>query len=137
MNYLSTVDKEGKLCWKRSGQRIDTSTKWKDSLQGIVPVDDEAPGQPGVVEAQPAIKTSTSSEDTGTSDSDDAEERGDRYVNKDLKATKGPRKIIHVSPATILNQLLRTSVRKNTWIFVSSLPPGVLFLLMGNFQAWY
>lgn len=125
MNYLATVDKEGKLCWKKSGQRIDTSTHWKDSLKGIVPVndDDEAPGPPRMIKSQPAQKTSGSSDDTSsTSDSEDAEERGDRYVNKDLQAVKGPRKLVHVSPATILNQLLRTSVRKNTWIFVSAFP---------------
>lgn len=129
MNYLATVDKEGKLCWKRNGQKIDTSTKWRDSPQGIVPVEDgtagrpeavEIPGQIGVVEAQPVIRANSSSEDTSTSDSDDAEERGDRYVNEELQTIKGPRKIVHVSPATILNQLLRTSVRKNTWIFVST-----------------
>lgn len=117
MNYLATVDKEGRLCWKRNGQRIDTSTKWRDSDLGIVPVEDEISGHPG---APPVARVSTSSEDSTTSDSEGVEERGDRYVNKDLKATKGPRKVLHVSPATILNQLLRTSVRKNTWIFVST-----------------
>lgn len=122
MNYLTTVDKEGKLCWKKSGQRITTSTQWKDSPEGIVPVnDDKVPGPPGVVEARPPSQRSVLSEDTsGASDSESAEERADRYVNKDLKAANGPRKIVHVSPATILNQLLRTSVRKNTWIFVSA-----------------
>ena len=121
MNYLATVDKEGRLCWKRNGQRIDTSTKWKDSDHGIVPVDDDTPGPHGVVEIQPAARVSTSSEGTSASSSGDAEDNGDRYVNKDLAVAKGPRKLVHVSPATILNQLLRTSVRKNTWIFVRSL----------------
>jgi hypothetical protein len=125
MNYLTTVDKEGRLCWKRNGQRIDTSTKWKDSNLGIVPVEDEIPGHPGAAEAQPVARVSTSTEDSTTSGSEGAEERGDRYVNKDLTAIKGPRKMLHVSPATILNQLLRTSVRKNTWIFVSA-PTGAV-----------
>lgn len=125
MNYLATVDKEGKLCWKKNGQRIDTSTRWRDSLKGIVPVSEEdaTPGPPGVVvTARPGINSGVSSEESSssssTSESEDAEERGDRYVNQDLKTVKGPRKLVHVSPATILNQLLRTSVRKNTWIFV-------------------
>lgn len=121
MNYLVTVDKEGKLCWKKTGKRIDTSTKWRDSVHGIVPVEDEAPGPPGVVDARSMTRVSTSSESTSTSDAEETEEQGDRYVNQDLKTTKGPRKLVHVSPATILNQLLRTSVRKNTWIFVSLL----------------
>lgn len=122
MNYLTTVDKEGKLCWKKSGQRITTSTEWKDTPDGIVPVnDDEAPGPHASVEAPPGRKSSAWSEDiSSSSDSEGAEERADRYVNTDLKAAKGHRKMVHVSPATILNQLLRTSVRKNTWIFVSA-----------------
>lgn len=123
MNYLTTVDKEGKLCWKKSGQRITTSTQWKDTPEGIVPVnDDEVPGPTASVEAPPGRKSSAWSEDTiSSSDSESAEERADRYVNTNLKAAKGPRKMVHVSPATILNQLLRTSVRKNTWIFVSGI----------------
>lgn len=122
MNYLTTVDNEGKLCWKKSGQRITTSTQWKDSPEGIVPVNtDEVPGPLGVIETRLANKTSISSEDTSsTSDSESVEERADRYVNEDLKIVKGPRKLLHVSPATVMNQLLRTSVRKNTWIFVSA-----------------
>ena len=137
MNYLATVDKEGKLCWKKSGQRIDTSTRWKDSPEGIIPVnEEEAPGPPGVVAARPENPTSVSSEDTSsTSDSEDAEERGDRYVNQDLKTVKGPRKLVHVSPATILNQLLRTSVRKNTWIFVSALLHRCICSLMRFFSS--
>lgn len=121
MNYLTTVDKEGKLCWKRNGERIDTSLKWKDSIHGIVPVDDQAPGySPAAAEASHHAENSgSSSGDDSSSDPDDADERKNRYVNQNLKAAKGPKKILHVSPATIFNQLLRTSVKKNTWIFVS------------------
>lgn len=139
MNYLTTVDEEGKLCWKKSGQRITTSTQWKDSPTGIVPIDDEAaPGPPGLVEARPGSKRSVSSEDiSSTSDSESAEERADRYVNTNLKTAKGPRKLVHVSPATILNQLLRTSVRKNTWIFVSASPTPVAYIFRWKvFHAW-
>ena len=118
-NYLTTVDKEGRLCWKRNGIRIDTSVEWKDSIHGIVPVEDNTPGYtPAAAEAAPSAGNSDSSSDDD-SDSDDADARNDRYVNKDIKVAKGPKKLLHVSPATIFNQLLRTSVKKNTWIFVS------------------
>lgn len=119
-NYLTTVDKEGRLCWKRNGIRIDTSVKWKDSIHGIVPVEDNTPGYtPAAAEAAPSAGNSDSSSDDD-SESDDADARNDRYVNKDIKVAQGPKKLLHVSPATIFNQLLRTSVKKNTWIFVSS-----------------
>ncbi|CAK7201315.1 hypothetical protein SEUCBS139899_004018 [Sporothrix eucalyptigena] len=41
--YLVKIDKEGRLCWAKNGVRIDTTVKYKDSLHGIVPVDDPTP----------------------------------------------------------------------------------------------
>lgn len=121
LDYLATVNPEGKLCWKRNGEPINTSVKWKDSVHGIVPVGDKTPGfTPASAEA---ARSSDSSDDESSDEgeSSGAEARKDRYVNQDLKEHKGPKKLLHVSPATIFNQLLRTSVRKNTWIFVSPL----------------
>lgn len=121
LDYLAIVNEQGKLCWKRNGQRIDTSVKWKDSVHGIVRVEDTTPGfTPASAEA---ARASDSSDEDSSDEGDlsDADARKNRYVNRDLKESKGPKKILHVSPATIFNQLLRTSVRKNTWIFVSLL----------------
>lgn len=41
--YEVMVDKEGKLCWRKDGLRVDTSDKWKDSIRGILRVDDPTP----------------------------------------------------------------------------------------------
>ncbi|CAD6588490.1 MAG: hypothetical protein ASARMPRED_003577 [Alectoria sarmentosa] len=41
--YEVVVDKEGKLCWRKNWVRVDTSEKWKDSIRGIVRVDDPTP----------------------------------------------------------------------------------------------
>ena len=41
--YEVMVDKNGKLCWRKDGVRVDTSDKWKDSVRGIVKLDDPAP----------------------------------------------------------------------------------------------
>ncbi|KAL9117339.1 MAG: hypothetical protein Q9187_006126 [Circinaria calcarea] len=121
MDYLVEVDKEGRLCWKRNGARIDTSEEWRDSIHGIVPRGDDTPmfraaeleGKKG--KETPAAKgSSDESEDDEGSDEEDEE---NRYADSMSKA-KGPKKILHVSPATILNSLLRKSVKKNTWIFV-------------------
>lgn len=120
LNYLTTVDKEGGLCWKRNGLRIDTSIKWKDSINGIVPVGDSTP-QYTPASAEAAHSSGSSGDDSSDGDqgSDGSDARKDRYVNHDLKEAKGAKKVLHVSPGTVFNQLLRTSVRKNTWIFVS------------------
>lgn len=32
--YLVRIDEEGRLCWARNGERIDTSEKWRNSKHG-------------------------------------------------------------------------------------------------------
>lgn len=41
--YEVIVDKHGKLCWRKDGVRVDTSDEWKDSVHGIVRLDDPTP----------------------------------------------------------------------------------------------
>ena len=41
--YEVVVDAEGKLVWRKDGVRVDTSDKWRDSIKGIVRVDDPTP----------------------------------------------------------------------------------------------
>lgn len=120
LNYLVAVDKEGRLCWKRNGQRIDTTVEWKDSAHGIVPVGDTStPEQAQSATAEAAQTRSLPSEDGNiTNSSSSADDRRDRYVNTDLQNSPRAKKVFHVSPATILNHLLRKTVKKNTWIFV-------------------
>lgn len=123
LNYLVAVDKEGRLCWKRNGQRIDTTVEWKDSDHGIVPVGDTSTPE----DAQAAAAAEAEAGQAGylpdedgniTNSSSSADERRDRYVNKDLEKSPKAKKVFHVSPATVLNHLLRKTVKKNTWIFV-------------------
>ncbi|KAI9680085.1 MAG: hypothetical protein M1817_005101 [Caeruleum heppii] len=101
-HYLVEVDKDGRLCWAKNGERIDTSVRFRDSVNG-------SPTE--------GRRHSSSSSSTASSGSDAG---GDHYVGhppKDAKASK--RMLHHVSAATVLNHLLRKSVRKNTWIFVA------------------
>ncbi len=41
--YEVVIDKEGKLCWRKDGVRVDTTDKWRDSVKGIVRVGDPTP----------------------------------------------------------------------------------------------
>ncbi|KAL9126633.1 MAG: hypothetical protein Q9217_004353 [Psora testacea] len=43
MLYEVVVDKEGRLVWKKDGVRVDTTDQWRDSVDGIVKVNDPAP----------------------------------------------------------------------------------------------
>jgi hypothetical protein len=35
LNYLVEIDSEGRLCWEKNGERIDTTIKYRDSVNGI------------------------------------------------------------------------------------------------------
>ncbi|KAI9835715.1 MAG: hypothetical protein M1819_001892 [Sarea resinae] len=133
LDYLVKVDGEGRLCWAKTGERIDTSTRFRDSIHGIVPVEDST--TPSFREqAENALHqhrhhsrtTSSSSFSSSSSSSHSSvslsstESAGQtHYANPALNKAKGPKKISHVSAAAILNHLLRKSVKKNTWIFVA------------------
>ena len=124
MSYQVQIDKQGRLRWKRNGVRIDTTEEWRDSIHGIVPKEDETP----IYRAEDLAKLEAKKEKGQVPDHHDSSDEDDegsdvesegvkRYADS-LTNTKGPRKILHVSPATILNSLMRKSVKKNTWIFV-------------------
>ncbi|KAJ8113107.1 hypothetical protein OPT61_g4689 [Boeremia exigua] len=128
LSYLVKIDKEGRLCWAKNGERINTTTQYKDSVNGIVPVDDDTPaygpngqllhdGQSKNFRRSRSSSTSSSSSSSSSAEHSDVE--GEHYVNEDLDRAKGIKKIKHVSAATILNHLLRSSVKPNSWIFVA------------------
>ncbi|KAI9758011.1 MAG: hypothetical protein M4579_003247 [Chaenotheca gracillima] len=121
MDYLVKIDLQGRLCWAKNGKRIDTTEAYRDSTRGIVPVGDDTPRHaPPSGESAHRSRSTSSSSSSDTTSSDSAEsDRADRYVNQNLKEAKGPKKITQVSAATVLNHLLRKSVKKNTWIFVA------------------
>ncbi|KAJ4382939.1 hypothetical protein N0V86_002166 [Didymella sp. IMI 355093] len=129
LNYLVKIDKDGRLCWAKNGERISTTTEYKDSVNGIVPVDDDTPtyGPNGQLLHDGQSKnfrhsrsSSVSSSSLSSSDAGEhSDVEGEHYVNEDLDRAKGFEKIKHVSAATVLNHLLRSSVKPNSWIFVA------------------
>lgn len=139
--YLVKVDVEGRLVWAKDGVRIDTTENWKDSIHGVVPLDDPTPAfAPDVeshVQAKPSASSpaqphpphthrgpssSSSSHSSSSMSSRESEleaAMAAKYANPDFDSAKGVKKFQHVSAATIFNKLLRKTVRKNTWIFVA------------------
>ncbi|OAF58271.1 hypothetical protein VC83_06420 [Pseudogymnoascus destructans] len=117
LDYLVKIDGEGKLCWAKDGARIDATTKYRDSLHGIVPIDSDAPmfkPEDGDHTTEPPHAGSSSS---SSSDSE-KEAEAHHYATDNFDNARGVKKVKHVSPSTIFNKLLRSSVKKNTWIFV-------------------
>ncbi|KAL9101558.1 MAG: hypothetical protein Q9163_003187 [Psora crenata] len=43
MLYEVVLDEKGKLVWRKDGVRVDTTDQWRDSVDGIVKLDDPAP----------------------------------------------------------------------------------------------
>ena len=119
MNYLVMVDEEGRLCWKRNGIPIDTTTEWRDSVNGIVPVEDEAP------EFSPKDSTRPDDSSSGASSNENsAKDRPDGAngdsANEDLKGVRRFKKSKQVGPAAMFEHLLmKPTKKKSKWIFVS------------------
>ena len=115
--YLVRVDADGRLCWAKNGVRIDTTERWKDSIHGIVPADDPTPSfQP---EHGPHDDDTESNSGSSVSESELERARAAKYATPGLDQAHGIKKIKHMSASTIVDKLLRKSVRKNTWIFVA------------------
>ncbi|POR34983.1 Uncharacterized protein TPAR_04820 [Tolypocladium paradoxum] len=123
--YLARVDAEGRLCWARTGARIDTTEQFKDSIHGIVPADDPTPAFNPAMHPPPADDDDGGGvSDTSSDSSAESRREADRaakYVDADpgFDEAHGLRRVTHISASTIFNKLLRKSVRKNTWIFVA------------------
>lgn len=124
--YRVEVDSDGRLCWAKNGARIDTTEDWRDSIQGIVPIDDKEtpafqpkttyPNQPKLFPSDPSSRASSIST---ASESEREAARAAKYASPGVTDAKGVKKVTHISASTIFNTLLRKSVRKNTWIFVA------------------
>ncbi|KAG6004620.1 hypothetical protein E4U21_000896 [Claviceps maximensis] len=129
--YLVRSDAEGRLCWAKNGARIDTTEQFRDSVHGIVPVDDPTPAfSPGEA-AQHVHPIDNDDDDDDDDDHDSSNEsdssveskraadRAAKYADPSFDESRGVKKVTHISASTIFNQLLRKSVKKNTWIFVA------------------
>ncbi|KAL7949694.1 IQ calmodulin-binding motif protein [Trichoderma barbatum] len=119
--YLATVDEQGRICWAKNGEPIDTSEKYRDSVYGIVPVDDPAPPYRPTLDPNPYADSAsglTASTSNSYAESNPEQHRADKHINpppdqSELKRVK------QFSATTALNKLLRKTVKDGTWIFVA------------------
>uniref|UniRef100_A0A093XIJ8 Putative membrane protein ycf1 n=1 Tax=Talaromyces marneffei PM1 TaxID=1077442 RepID=A0A093XIJ8_TALMA len=125
-DYLVVVDASGRFRWAKNGERVWTdSERFKDSIRGVVPVEDKTPTFREYTKEGNEMLTESSEED----DDDDAEDEDDeededeeiqRYMNPAFDNAKGIKKIEYVSPAVIFNHLMQKSLKKkDKWIFVA------------------
>ncbi|KAF4573001.1 hypothetical protein EYR36_007511 [Pleurotus pulmonarius] len=109
LNYLVEIDEEGKLRWARNHEFVDTSAgHWKEAGEGQGIVPDELPG--GVV---PTTRIDSGSSSVPPLDPQHyAEPIAGKY-----RIARLFRKYFTIRGA--VNRLLRKTVRRNTWIYVS------------------
>lgn len=114
------IDKEGRFVFAKNGKLITTSPEFKDSIDGIVPVDDDTPSWREVttgVAPEPASDSSDNDSLSGISTG--SQEDKSKYTNQELHDAKGLAKLNHISVDSLMNNLLRKTTKKNTWIFVA------------------
>ena len=119
------IDNTGKLRWARNGQVVDTTAgRWKDAGngKGIIPFDEVDPeslaSRPrhSFTAPSPSPRTSSSASFSG-----DEVNAMMHYVGI-RRQSKNPLKRILLRNFTLrglLEKLLRKTVKRNTWIYVS------------------
>ncbi|KAI6889698.1 hypothetical protein KC359_g384 [Hortaea werneckii] len=119
-DYLVRIDKEGKLRWQKNDELITTSGElYRDSIQGIVAKDSSVPAwayeQDYLLDPPNTSSPDDDEASTHTSTTTISSNKTQRNHQEKKKKPKTP---LRVSPATILNHLLRASVKPGTWIYV-------------------
>ncbi|KAL8918005.1 MAG: hypothetical protein Q9208_007603 [Pyrenodesmia sp. 3 TL-2023] len=132
VNYAIEVDREGKLCWKRNGVRVSTTEEWRDSIKGLVRVEDEAPSpSPGLGFYVSSSESSglSSGEDSG-SDATPQDKKPKPAVAAAVK--DGWKEIAHETKSKVLEhrpfkqpprepgqKKQKEKEKKSMWIFVA------------------
>lgn len=91
--YEVIVDKEGKLCWRKDGVRVDTTEKWRDSIHGIVRADDSTPvwaHRPAMLRGSSESSGLSSEEDLGSPMSPTEEKKIDEEMASPTNFSMSP-----------------------------------------------
>jgi hypothetical protein len=129
VRYLSREERQrylvhlenGLFSWAKNDQPITTSLEWKDSIDGIVPAEDETPSWREVTTGEKPEPPRRNSSSTGSLSSIGAGSQEDesKYVNTEFHDAKGLSKVQHINVDALKNNMLRKTTKKNTWIFVA------------------
>ncbi|KAJ5554717.1 hypothetical protein N7535_007163 [Penicillium sp. DV-2018c] len=136
INYLVKVDESGHFRWAKNNELVWTNTAhFKDSLQGIVPIKDDAPeynGNSPMIKAEstsdspssPSSLSSLSSSSPATESMHSALSKESRspepFTNEEYRAAKTIRKVMHPSPVAAFKRLVgKSSKKEGTWLFVA------------------
>ncbi|RHZ63235.1 IQ calmodulin-binding motif protein [Aspergillus thermomutatus] len=125
LNYLVTVDQAGLFRWAKNNELVCTdSTRFKDSLKGIVSIDEDAMQFRGHSESgYPVVayaSSSSSISSLSSSDEDSADDSPGEQLNQGYEEAKGINKLVHITPSVMRNHFARKPAkRKDMWLFVA------------------
>lgn len=132
LNYMVMVDETGLFRWAKNNEPVWTNTaRFKDSLQGIVGIEDDVPqfsGNSTILQPDSTWDSSPSTSCSSSSISTSARQSFDLIPNQDpkhftdekYKATNTMKNLVHASPAAAFKRLLgKSSEKEETWLFVS------------------
>ena len=121
LNYLVKIDDKGKLRWARNNELIDTSAgRWKDAGGGAGIVPEEVPRETESVPPPRDSFDSVPSVSADASPSPEQENAATHYVGDTKGKTRLTRLIKrHFTVRGMTDRLLRKTVGRNTWIYVS------------------
>ncbi|GAA5978260.1 hypothetical protein JCM5350_002243 [Sporobolomyces pararoseus] len=159
--YRVKVNEQGLLVWAKDGTLLDTSKYHEDlgaEKGGVVPISEERfqeiqrEDKEKIQRAKEEEGTSASSSDFGSSSSSSSSEdevadevRAGSKAYGDKGGTAGQGKGLkqfkkrvryYASPAHVTDRLLRKTINKNTWLYVSDLTNGLFVSIKktGGFQ---
>ncbi|OCT51390.1 IQ calmodulin-binding domain-containing protein [Cladophialophora carrionii] len=114
LQYLVKVNSNGLLVWAKNGELVWTKDElFKDSVNGIVPIDDPSPQWKYNVPPAGGSGSSPGS-------SDDSDDEDDKTEGDEGQRVRGPSKVKHVSAGVLFNHMIRTSLKNgHKWIFVA------------------
>lgn len=120
MNYLVEIDNEGKLRWARNGNLVDTTAdRWKDagSGGGIVPADSANEE----LESPSAAPRESFSAPIPAETLSSSEQKATRHYVSVGEPSNPARRFFwkYFTIHGLLDKLLRKTIRRNTWIYVS------------------
>ncbi|KAI0652126.1 hypothetical protein C8Q79DRAFT_868877, partial [Trametes meyenii] len=125
LNYLVTVDNSGKLRWAHNGQLVDTTAgRWKDAGggRGIVPYDTEDDRSSGPRDSfNVPSRSSSPGSSSGSSLTGDAASKMVHYVGLRRQPRNPIKRVLwkNFTLKGLLDKLLRKTIKRNTWIYVS------------------
>ena len=134
LNYMVMIDETGRFRWAKNNELVWTNTaRFKDSLQGIVGIEDDVPQFRGnsTVLPEPTWDLSPSSSSSSSSSLSTISTRSTRHSPDGVFSNRAPKhftdeytakmmKVVHASPAAAFQRLTgKASEKEDKWLFVS------------------